>query len=137
MAKKVKEKAPVPAPEPKPKPKESLREVLVAALKQFHYPIRTHEAFDADGKKKDVQDFTIYNPKEAVVWVDAPYNNAKLFGVIENGELAKDGLLQVLRHKLGDQANFSFTRHIESVKHNDKTEEREYGKIQLWGLAPS
>ena len=97
MAKKEKEKE-------KPKPKESTKDVLVKALKQFGYEIRNREDYST-GKKQEVPDIEVPNPREAIAWVDSPYNTASLFGVIENGKLVKDGLIQVLREKFGDQVN--------------------------------
>ena len=128
MAKKEKEK-------PNPKPKESTKDVLVKTLKQFGYEIRNREDYST-GKKQEVPDIEVPNPREAVAWVDSPYNTASLFGVVENGKLVKDGLIQVLREKFGDQVNFAYVPHFETIKHNGKTLDRQYGEITFRGLEP-
>ena len=118
-----------------PKKKETTREVVLDALKQFHFEIRNKDDYST-GKKQEVPDVEFPNPREAIIWTDSPYNTASLFGVIENGVLTKKGLIHVLREKLGDQVNFSYTPHFETIKHNGKTLERQYGVLQFRGLEP-
>ena len=94
-------------------------DAIIKILKEFDYELRPAIKFTNHAGQK-----VVFHPAELVdngdkviVRADAPYNKIAINGEIDNeGNVVKEGIIQKVRKKFGNQVNLSFEHQQEVVE---------------------